>query len=54
MLRKDRKVILAAFKFYNVEQRHLGAISLPFTVNQLKLDSEIRNMESYSSFPQNL
>ena len=48
------KVILAAFKFYNVEQRHLGAISLPFTVNQLKLDSEIRNMESYSSFPQNL
>ena len=47
MLCKDHNVILAAFKFYNVEQRHLGSLFLPFTVNEFKLDSEIRN---YSSF----
>ena len=47
---KDDNVILAAFTFYNVEQRHLETLFLPFTVNELKLDSEIKNIESYSSF----
>ena len=50
MLCKDYNVILGAFKFCNVEQRHLGTLFLPYTVNELKLDSEIRNMESYTFF----
>ena len=50
MLFKDHNVILAAFKFYNVEQKHLGTFFLPFIVNELKLGSEIRNIESYFSF----
>ena len=50
MFCKDHNVILAAFKFYSVEYRHLGTLYLPFTVNELKLDSEIRNIESYFSF----
>ena len=37
-------------KFYNVQERHLGTLFLPFIINGLKLDSEIRNTESYSSF----
>ena len=45
MLFKFHKVILAAFKFYNVETPFL-----PFTVSELKLDSEIRNTEYYYSF----
>ena len=44
---KDHNVILAAFKFYNVEQKHFETLFLPFTFNELKLDSEIRNIESY-------
>ena len=36
MLCKDQNVILAAIKFYNVEQRHLE-VFLPFTVTELKL-----------------
>ena len=36
MLCKDHNVILAQFKFYNVEQGYLGTLSLPFTVNELK------------------
>ena len=40
---------MAAFKFYNVEQRYLGTLFLPFTVNELTVDSEVRNTESYSS-----
>ena len=47
---KDHNVTPAAFKFNNVEQRHLRTLVLPFTVNELKLDSEIINIESYSSF----
>ena len=47
MLCKDHNVTLAAFKFYNVEQRHFETLFLPFTFNELKLDSEIRNIESY-------
>ena len=52
MLCKDHNVIQAAFKFSNVEQKHLETLFLPFTVNEFKLDSEIRNIESYSSFRQ--
>ena len=50
MFCKYDNVILAVFTFYSVEQRHLETLFLPFTVNELKLDSEIRNIESYSSF----
>ena len=48
MLCKDHDAILGAFKFCNVEQRQLGILF--FTVNELKLDSEIKNNESYSFF----
>ena len=37
MLCKDLNAILAAIKFYNVEQRHFGTFFLPFRVNELKL-----------------
>ena len=50
MLCKDLNVILGAFKFYNVQQRHLGTLFLPLMIDEFKLDSEIRNTESYSSF----
>ena len=50
MLCKDHNVILATIKFYNVERRYLGTLFLPFTVNELKLDSKRRNTESCSSF----
>ena len=43
-------IIPAAFKSYNVEPGHLETLFLPFTVNELKLDSEIKNTASYSSF----
>ena len=45
MLYKDYNVILAALKFYNVEQRYLETLFSPFKVNELKLESEIRNIE---------
>ena len=35
MLYKGHNVILAAFKFYIVEQRHLQPLFLPFTVNKV-------------------
>ena len=52
MLWKDNNVILAAFKFYNMEQKHLETVFLPFTVNELKLDFEIRNIEFLFFIPQ--
>ena len=42
MLCKDHNVILAVFKSYNVKQRHLETLFLPFTVNELKLDSDVK------------
>ena len=50
MLCKDLNVILGAFKLYNVQQRHLGTLFLTLIIDGFKLDSEIRNTESYSSF----
>ena len=50
MLCKDHNIILAAFKFYNVEKRHLRTLFLSLTVDELKLNLEIINIESYSSF----
>ena len=42
MLCKDHNVVLAEIKFYNVEAFRNSF--LPFTVNELKLDSEIKKM----------
>ena len=47
MLCKDHNIVLAEIKFYNVEAFRNSF--LPFTVNELKLDSEIKKKDSYSS-----
>ena len=50
MLCKDHNVVPTAFKFYNVWAFRRNSFFSFYTVNELKLDSEIKKIESYSSF----
>ena len=49
MLCKDHNVVPTAFKFHSVWTFRRNSFFSFYTVDELKLDSEIKKIESYSS-----